>query len=97
MTRHLVLTTLHTHNAASSIARLGDMGIEPTLLAPSINCIVAQLARRLCVPCREPYWAEEQELDELGIDPSIDTRLYAPPAACSARAPASRAASRSTK
>jgi type IV pilus assembly protein PilB len=77
MTGHLVLTTLHTHNAASSIARLVDMGIEPSLLATSINCIVAQrLARRLCVHCREPYWAEEHELEELGIDPSIDTRLY---------------------
>ncbi|HEX4930718.1 MAG TPA: ATPase, T2SS/T4P/T4SS family [Gaiellaceae bacterium] len=56
MTGHLVLTTLHTHNAASAIARLRDMGVEQTLLATSINCIVAQrLARRLCVHCREPY------------------------------------------
>ena len=56
MTGHLVLTTLHTHNAASSIARLKDMGVEPSLLATSINCIVAQrLARRLCLDCREPY------------------------------------------
>ncbi|HEV8686441.1 MAG TPA: ATPase, T2SS/T4P/T4SS family [Gaiellaceae bacterium] len=48
LTGHLVLTTLHTKNAPSSIARLRDMGIEPGLLATSINCIVAQrLARRL--------------------------------------------------
>jgi type IV pilus assembly protein PilB len=56
MTGHLVLTTLHTHNAAASIERLKDMGVEPSLLASSVNCIVAQrLARRLCAQCREPY------------------------------------------
>ena len=63
MTGHLVLTSLHTHNAASSIARLKDMGVEPGLLATSLNCIVAQrLARRLCVECREPYAPSEAEL-----------------------------------
>ena len=62
MTGHLVLTTLHTHNAASSIARLRDMGVEQSLLATSINCIVAQrLARRLCVHCREAYSPTEAE------------------------------------
>ncbi|MDX6512521.1 MAG: type pilus assembly protein PilB [Gaiellaceae bacterium] len=69
MTGHVVLTTLHTHNAASSIARLADMGVEPSLLATSINCIVAQrLARRLCLECRESYWPDEDELAELGIE-----------------------------
>jgi type IV pilus assembly protein PilB len=68
MTGHVVLTTLHTHNAASSIARLKDMGVEASILATSINCIVAQrLARRLCVECREPYWPSQEELDELGV------------------------------
>jgi len=78
MTGHLVLTTLHTHNAASSIARLVDMGVEPSLLATSINCIVAQrLARRLCMHCREPYWPDASELGELGLaEPSEDTWLY---------------------
>ena len=62
MTGHLVLTTLHTHNAASSIARLRDMGVEQSLLATSINCIVAQrLARRLCIHCREAYIPTEAE------------------------------------
>jgi type IV pilus assembly protein PilB len=70
MTGHLVLTTLHTHNAASSIARLADMGVEPSLLATSINCIVAQrLARRLCLHCREAYWPGEHERAELGLPP----------------------------
>ncbi len=64
MTGHLVLTSLHTHNAASSIARLKDMGVEPSLLAASVNCIVAQrLARRLCESCREAYAPEPEELE----------------------------------
>jgi type II secretory ATPase GspE/PulE/Tfp pilus assembly ATPase PilB-like protein len=45
MTGHLVLTTLHTHNAASSIARLRDMGVDQSLIATSVNCIVAAAAR----------------------------------------------------
>jgi type IV pilus assembly protein PilB len=62
MTGHLVLTSLHAHNAASAIVRLRDMGVEPGLLASSLNCIVAQrLARRLCVHCREPYRAAAEE------------------------------------
>jgi len=68
MTGHLVLTTVHAHNAASSIARLKDMGIEPGLLASSVNCVVAQrLARRLCTDCRESYWPTDDELQELGL------------------------------
>jgi type IV pilus assembly protein PilB len=68
MTGHVVLTSLHTHNAASSIARLKDMGVEPSLLAASVNCIVAQrLARRLCVDCREAYEASPNELAEVGL------------------------------
>jgi len=80
MTGHLVLTTLHTHNAASSIARLVDMGAEPNLLATSINCIVAQrLARRLCEACREAYWPNAEDLEELGrAEPSEDLWLYRP-------------------
>ena len=70
MTGHLVLTTLHTHNAASSIERLKDMGVEPSLLASSVNCIVAQrLARRLCVECREAYHAGEIDYAQLGLPP----------------------------
>ena len=78
MTGHLVLTTLHTHNAASSIARLADMGVEPSLLATSINCIVAQrLARRLCEQCRTPYAADASELEDLGHAPVHgETILY---------------------
>ena len=68
MTGHLVLTTLHAHNAAGSVARLKDMGIETGLLASSVNCVVAQrLARRLCTECREPYWPSDEELALLGL------------------------------
>ena len=68
MTGHLVLTTVHAHNAASSIARLKDMGVEPGLLASSVNCVVAQrLARRLCTDCRESYWPTDDELEQLGL------------------------------
>jgi len=68
MTGHLVLTTVHAHNAASAIERLKDMGVEPGLLASAVNCIVAQrLARRLCVDCRESYWPEDEELEAIGL------------------------------
>ena len=78
MTGHLVLTTLHAHNASASIARLVDMGAEPNLLATAINCIVAQrLARRLCEHCREPHEPSMSELAELGIaDYGPETTLY---------------------
>ena len=67
MTGHLVLTTLHAQNAASAIARLKDMGIEPSLLATSVNCIVSQrLARRLC-GCKEAYQATPEELEEFAF------------------------------
>ena len=52
-TGHLVLSTLHAQSASSSIVRLKDMGVDPGLLAPSLNCVIAQrLARRLCLECR---------------------------------------------
>jgi type IV pilus assembly protein PilB len=67
-TGQLVLTTLHTHNAASAIVRLKDMGIDSGMLATSINCIVAQrLVRRLCTSCRQSYRPSEQERAEFDI------------------------------
>jgi type IV pilus assembly protein PilB len=77
MTGHMVLTTLHTHNAASSVERLKDMGVEPSLLASSVNCIVAQrLARRLCSECKEPYTPSASELEQ--VDASAPQMLYRP-------------------
>src|ERR687898_865855 len=79
MTGHMLLSSLHAQNAASAIARLKDMGVDPGLMATSLNCIVAQrLARKLCQYCRESYLPDEQELEELGL-PSFDqhsTWLY---------------------
>jgi type IV pilus assembly protein PilB len=55
LTGHLVLSTMHTNDAPSAPMRLVDMGIEPYLVAASINCVVAQrLARRVCNSCRRP-------------------------------------------
>ena len=71
LTGHLVLSTLHTNDAPSSINRLIDMGIEPFLVASSVNMIVAQrLVRRLCVKCRVETTMHEETLRELGIDES---------------------------
>lgn len=54
LTGHLVLTTLHTNDAASALPRLTNMGIEPFLITSSINLIIAQrLVRRICPKCRE--------------------------------------------
>jgi type IV pilus assembly protein PilB len=56
LTGHLVITSLHTNDAASTPVRLLDMGIEPFMVTSSLNCIVAQrLARRLCERCKEPH------------------------------------------
>ncbi len=56
MTGHLVLSTLHTNDAPTAIPRLIDMGIEPFLIASTVNVVIAQrLVRKICVNCRESY------------------------------------------
>ena len=56
MTGHLVFSTLHTNDAAGAYARLSDMGVEPFLVASTVEAVMAQrLVRRLCKQCREPY------------------------------------------
>jgi type IV pilus assembly protein PilB len=63
LTGHLVLTTLHTNDAASTVARLLDMNIPPFLLASSLRLVVAQrLLRKVCGECKERYEAEESTL-----------------------------------
>ena len=67
LTGHLVLSTLHTNDAASTPMRLVEMGVEPFLVTSALDCIVAQrLARRLCDKCKEPYQPTEAELVEAG-------------------------------
>ena len=68
MTGHLVLSTLHTNDAPSSINRLMNMGIEPFLVATSVHMIVAQrLVRRICSSCKEPIEAPAGALANLGF------------------------------
>ena len=67
LTGHLVFSTLHTNNAATSLPRLLDMGIEPFLIASTVRAVVGQrLVRRLCVDCREDYEPDAAVLKELG-------------------------------
>jgi type IV pilus assembly protein PilB len=70
MTGHLVLTTLHAQTAASAVQRLLDINVDAGVISTSINCFVAQrLARRLCKDCAEPYQAEQEELEAIGVPP----------------------------
>ena len=78
MTGHLVLTSLHAHNAAGAIARLREMGVDASMLASSLNAVVAQrLARRLCVHCRREYAANAEQLGVADQTMSDDVLLYA--------------------
>ena len=70
LTGHLVLSTIHTNDAASAVTRLVEMGIEPFLVRSSVIGILAQrLVRVLCPDCREYYEPSAYELSQLGIDP----------------------------
>jgi type IV pilus assembly protein PilB len=70
LTGHMVLTTLHTNDAPSTISRLMNMGIEPFLVATSVNLICAQrLVRRICGNCKEPLEIPEQALLDAGYKP----------------------------
>jgi general secretion pathway protein E len=75
MTGHLVLSTLHTNDAASAITRLVDMGIEPFLIASSLAGIVAQrLIRVICPHCKEPHQPSEKEHLAFGLHSTV--KLY---------------------
>ncbi len=70
LTGHLVLSTLHTNDAASAVARLLDMGIPSFLVATSVRLICAQrLVRRLCVECRKEVHPQVQTLVDMGYGP----------------------------
>jgi type IV pilus assembly protein PilB len=76
LTGHLVLSTLHTNDAPSSVSRLLNMGIEPFLVASSVNLIGAQrLVRKLCTECKEPIEVPRQVLIDLGVRPE-DVESY---------------------
>ena len=71
LTGHLVLSTLHTNDSPGAITRLIDMGVEPFLVSSSVLAIMAQrLIRKLCSKCRDPYEITDEELQELGVNPT---------------------------
>ncbi len=77
LTGHLVLSTLHTNDAPSAMTRLIDMGVEPFLVASSVNLIEAQrLVRKLCAKCREPITPSLALLKELRMTPSADATFF---------------------
>ena len=79
ITGHLVVSTLHTNSAASTVSRLADMGVESYLIADSVVGIIAQrLVRRLCARCKEKRLANEDELEILGFEPGAQIEIYTP-------------------
>ena len=72
LTGHLVFSTLHTNDAPSAISRLIDMGVQPFLVATSINAVLAQrLVRANCPKCLEPFDPDPVHLEALGIKPEM--------------------------
>jgi general secretion pathway protein E len=84
LTGHLVLSTVHTNDAASAMTRLLDMGIEDYLLTSTVNGVLAQrLVRKLCRSCREAYRPTAELCERLGLTDCGDSTLYRP-AGCEA-------------
>ncbi len=76
LTGHLVLTTLHTNDAAGAVSRLGEMGVEPFQVSSSLIGVLAQrLVRRVCAECRIAYTPTPQELARYGMTASGDAVL----------------------
>jgi len=68
LTGHLVLSTLHTNSAPATVTRLIDMGIEPYLIASTLNLVIAQrLVRRLCESCKTPYTPDQDTLASINM------------------------------
>jgi len=79
LTGHLVLSTLHTNDAASAVTRLVDMGIEPFLVASSLSAVVAQrLVRRLCPACKAAYAPTPEEARGIGLQSPPSAPFYRP-------------------
>lgn len=72
LTGHLVFSTLHTNDSAGAITRLIDMGVEPFLIASTLQSIMGtRLVRTICKDCRTPYMPDETQLRSLGLTPSV--------------------------
>jgi type IV pilus assembly protein PilB len=68
LTGHLVLSTLHTNDAPSTISRMLNMGVEPFLITASVNLVLAQrLARKICLDCRAPFRPDVQQMRDFGF------------------------------
>lgn len=77
LTGHLVFSTLHTNDAATAVARLIDMGVEPFLASSSVIGILAQrLVRKICPHCRERYVPGAEALADVGMDPGEKADFY---------------------
>ena len=75
LTGHLVLSTLHTNDAAGAVTRMVEMGVQPFLISSSVLGVVAQrLVRKICIHCRQPYRPSAQDLRSLGVD---ESRMHA--------------------
>ena len=76
LTGHVVLSTLHTNNAAGALPRLLDIGVEPYLIASTINAVVGQrLTRQVCDDCREEYHIDQELAETLSKDYNIPSLL----------------------
>jgi general secretion pathway protein E len=88
LTGHLVFSTLHTNDSSGAVTRLLDMGIEPFLVASSLLAVMAQrLVRRLCPHCKQAYEISDEEIRQLGLDPTQISQRAAfrrPPDPCDA-------------
>lgn len=77
LTGHLVLSTLHTNDAASAVTRLVDMGVEPFLVSSSLLCVIAQrLVRVICSHCKEAHETDEQEREYFRDFPTAPEILF---------------------
>ena len=77
ITGHLVLSTVHTFDAASTIDRLVDIGVEPYLISSGVRGIISQrLVRKICPHCREAYTPTAEELESIGLSSTEGVQLY---------------------
>jgi general secretion pathway protein E len=77
LTGHMILSTLHTNDAASGVTRLLDMGVEDYLIVSTVNAIMAQrLVRTLCTACRAPYQVPDELAARLGLPADRPATLY---------------------
>jgi len=77
LTGHLVLSSLHTNNAAGALPRMVDMGIAPYLVASSVNAVIAQrLVRKICTRCSAPVFYTDEELNRFGMAEAAGLPFY---------------------